>query len=124
MDMVSAALAALGFAGYLGWRERNLMIAMLAGNAGVAASGLTHPMGGVPAFISLWFLTFYLDRNRITARAIVTAAVPYVIGAIGWGLYIRHDPQLFVKLFGANAKGRFGLASPWSALVNDSSSVI
>jgi hypothetical protein len=128
MDMMCAALGFAGLAAYLALRECNLVGAMLAGNALVAASGLTHPCGIMP-FVGLWFLVFYFDRARLKGWLVAVAAVPYLAGAVAWGAYILQSPSLFWAQFVGNISGfageyssssRFlGLHSPWKALKDE-----
>lgn len=121
-DMMSAALGAAGLAAYLCLRERDFKWAILTSQSLIAACGLTHPNGGVAFFLGLLFLTFYFDRARLNWRHLGLAAIPYVIGAIGWGAYILQAPSDFVAQFTANAStgGRMsGLTSPLSAIKNE-----
>ena len=37
--------------------------------------------------------------------------MPYLVGAAGWGLYIRQAPHDFILQFGGNAAGRGGEAA-------------
>lgn len=103
MDMMSAALGFSGLAAYLALRERRFTLALLLGNALVCAAGLTHPVGGYLAFSGIAFLMLYYDRGRLRLSALGLAAVPYLAGAVGWGLYILQDPAGFVSQFGTNA---------------------
>jgi 4-amino-4-deoxy-L-arabinose transferase-like glycosyltransferase len=121
-DMMSAALGAAGLAAYLYLRERNFRWAILASQSLIAACGLTHPNGGVAFFVGLVFLTLYFDRARLRWQHLALAAIPYIIGAIGWGAYILQAPSDFVAQFTANAStgGRMsGLTSPLSAIKNE-----
>jgi 4-amino-4-deoxy-L-arabinose transferase-like glycosyltransferase len=121
-DMMSAALGAAGLAAYLYLRERNFNRAILASQSLIAACGLTHPNGGVAFFVGLLFLTLYFDRARLGWRHLGLAAIPYTVGAIGWGAYILQAPSDFVAQFTANAStgGRMsGLTSPLSAIKNE-----
>jgi len=116
MDMMCAALNFAAFASYLWLRERNFALAVLASNALIALSGLTHP-NGMLGFAGLAFLALYYDRRNIKWRHALMAAVPYLIGAASYWLYIRHDPALFLTQLSGNGGGRlWGLASPWAAL--------
>lgn len=118
MDMMNAALGFAACAVYLAMRERNFRLAVLASNTLVAASVFTHP-NGVLHFIGLMFLTLYLDRGRAKLRHALIAAVPYVIFAGGWGLYILESPSDFVSQFGANASGRWAGLSSLHAFVDE-----
>ncbi|HEY0100197.1 MAG TPA: glycosyltransferase family 39 protein [Pyrinomonadaceae bacterium] len=121
-DMMSAALGAAGLAAYLSLRERNFNWAILASQSLIAACGLTHPNGGVAFFFGLLFLTLYFDRTRLNWRHLGLAAIPYLLGALGWGAYILQAPSDFMAQFTANAStgGRMsGLTSPLSAIKNE-----
>jgi hypothetical protein len=128
MDMMCAALGFAGLAAYLGWRERNLTFAVLAGNTLVATSGLTHPCGILP-FAGLWLLLLYLDHARFQWRFLGIAAVPYLVGAAAWGSYILRNPSLFWVQFAGNISGfageysnvsrTSGLYAPWIAIKNE-----
>ena len=121
-DMMSAALGAAGLAAYLCLRERDFKWAIFASQSLVAACGLTHPNGGVAFFVGLLFLTLYFDRARLRWQHLGLAAIPYLVGAIGWGAYILQAPSDFMAQFTANAStgGRMsGLTSPLSAIKNE-----
>ena len=121
MDMMNAALGTAALAAYLCLRERHLAIAVLAGHSLVCASGLTHP-NGILYFASLLFLMIYFDRGRISWRNWALAAVPYCVGGLGWGLYIREDPASFLAQFTGNMRngGRLSyLRAPWAGVWND-----
>ncbi|MGE5487987.1 MAG: ArnT family glycosyltransferase [bacterium] len=122
MDMMAAALNFCGIAAYLALRERNLHGAVLAGNACAAASGLTHPVSGILAFLCQAILLLYFDRGRPGARLIAIAALPYVAGAAAWGAYILKDPAAFAAQFSTNAtmSGRLNaLHAPWMGVCNE-----
>jgi 4-amino-4-deoxy-L-arabinose transferase-like glycosyltransferase len=119
MDMMAAALGYAAFAVYLTFRERHLSRALVAAHALVAASVFTHP-NGVLACVGLWFLAVYFDRRQIRLSHLLPSAVPYVIGAIGWGTYIARNPAAFYAQFRGNASNRFaGLAAPFDALKSE-----
>ncbi len=114
-DMMSAALGFAALASYLRLRERNLFVAILTGEALVAASGLTHPVGGVLAFGALLFLSVYLDWRRIRMRHVMVAALPFIVGALGWGFYVKGNPLRLMAMLTDPA--RTGLViSPWLSL--------
>jgi len=121
MDMMNAALGMAGLAAYLSWREQHLPFALLAGHSLVCTSGLTHP-NGVLYFVSLLFLMLYLDRRRISWRNWGLAAVPYGVGALGWGSYVLKDPASFLAQFTGNMRngGRLSyLSAPWAGVWNE-----
>jgi hypothetical protein len=116
MDIMCAALGFAGLAAYLCVRERSLTMAVLASQSLVAASGFTHP-NGVMAFAGLTFLTLYFDRGRLKWKHVLLATVPYVVGAVAWGLYILQSPQSFAGQFLDQTAGRApGLTAPLTAL--------
>lgn len=117
MEVMGSALGFAGLAAYLWFRERNYSLAVLTGHSLVVAGGMTH-FNGVLALAGLIFLTFYFDRARFRWRHVSIAAAPYLVGAVGWGVYILQDPSLFFTQFRGNATvgGRMsGLTSPWLA---------
>ena len=117
MDMMCAALGFAAMALYLRFRERNLTLAVLGSQTLLAAGGFTHP-NAVMAFASVLFLTIYFDRSLLTWWHLVIAVIPYLLGGVGWGIYILQSPADFLAQFGANAKlNRVpGFISPWTAL--------
>jgi 4-amino-4-deoxy-L-arabinose transferase-like glycosyltransferase len=121
MDMMCAALGFTALAAYLSLREKHFAWAVIVSHTLVAASGLTH-FNGILHFAGLIFLTLYFDRRRIEWRTVALAAVPYVVGAMGWGLYILQDPAVFAAQFKANATtgGRLqGLSAPWLGFIHE-----
>ena len=125
MDMMCAALGLSGMAAYLALRERNLAWAMAAGHALVCASCLTHAAGVVHG-LALVVVTVVMDGRRLSVKLVAVAAVPYVVGLAGWGVYIAQDYEGFLRQFRGNISGlageagkagRFsGLTQPWVAL--------
>jgi len=125
MDMMCAALSFAGFAAYLTLRERNFTLAVLVSQTLIVLSGLTHPYGML-GLAGLVFLTLYFDRKQVRLRHIAIALIPYVVGAVCWGLYILQSPELFVSQWignataGTNNVGRLdGLLAPWSAVYRE-----
>ncbi len=107
MDMMSAALGSAALAVYFTLRERRFTLAVVSSHCLVAASGLTHPVGGVLAFAALAFLTLRMDRGRLRLAHVLFASLPYFAGTIGWGLYIMQEPGDFARQFSSNSAGRF-----------------
>jgi hypothetical protein len=119
MDMMSAALGLCAYAAYVTLRERRLVLAVFVSQALTCMSGLMHPHGGTLTFLGLLFVTLYFDRARLSWRHVAVAAVPYLVGALGWGAYISQDPQNFLTQFKGNATagGRASaLTHPWLGL--------
>jgi hypothetical protein len=116
-DISAFALQAAGFALYMHFRERSLDKAVLASQTCIMLSGMNHPNGGMLGLIGLCFLTFYLDGSRIRPRQYAIAAVPYIVGAVGWGAYILQDPNAFLSQYGYQTGMRFwGVHKPIAAL--------
>lgn len=121
MDMMCAALGFAALAAYLALRERNLGAAVFTSHALVMLSGLTHP-NGIIHLAGLVLVTLYFDRRRLRLAHIGLAAVPYLLGAVGWGLYIMQDPSSFIAQFSTNAKdgGRLvAFKTPWVGIINE-----
>ena len=121
MDMMCAALGYAGFATYLTLRQRSLKAAILASNGLIVLSGLTHP-NGVLYLAGLILITLYFDRRSLSAEHVAIAIVPYLLGAVGWGLYILQDPSAFSAQFASNARdgGRLvAMSKPWIGFINE-----
>ena len=115
MDMMAAALGSAGLAAFLSLREKHFMRAIWVSQACVAAAGLSHPQA-LGYFAGLLALTLYSDWRRIRFAHVWAASVPYLVGAVGWGLYIMRAPHDFILQFGGNAAGRFVPLSDPAAL--------
>jgi len=61
----------------------------------------------------LWF-----DARRVRFSTIGVAAVPYLVGAAGWGAYIAKNPAVFWMQFRGDATNRFITGSFLQALWN------
>jgi hypothetical protein len=103
MDAMCMALGLGGIAAYIALRENSLWAAILISQGCVVASGLTHP-NGIIWFVGLWLLTLGFDRARLRPTLLVLAAVPYVVGAVGWGSFIAQDPKDFKTQFLGNIR--------------------
>jgi 4-amino-4-deoxy-L-arabinose transferase-like glycosyltransferase len=115
-DMMCAGLGSAGLAAYLWLRSRNLSLALLVGNALIAASGMTHP-NGMLYFASLLFLVWSFDRRNVKWIHVGAGAVPYLAGATIWSMYILQSPSDFIAQFGSNARTRTsGITSPWAVI--------
>ena len=124
-DVLCAALGTLGWATYLRWRERSLLLAILAGNALAATACMAHACGTLYA-AGLLLLTIYFDRRRLRWPALPCIAAPYLGVLAAWGLYILQAPSQFRTQFVGNINGigrEFtgvsrlqGLASPLAGL--------
>lgn len=119
MDMLAATFGMAGLVAYLRFREPRFSLAVFLSQTLIVCGGLTHPMAGL---VYLGSVIYFFVRNRdwrhIGALHIALAAVPYIVGAAGWGAYIMQDPQLFRKIFfGVNVSGRMnGFLNPVKAL--------
>jgi hypothetical protein len=105
MDVMALAFGYSAIAVYLTLREGNLKRAIAASHTLAAMAVFTHPNGAVPALL-LVLATWHLDRRRLTLTAAVPAAVPYLLLAAGWGVYIAQDPSAWRAQFLSNASGR------------------
>ena len=112
MDMMCAALGATGLAAYLLLRERSLPWAMVAANACIAASGLTHP-NGILYLVALGCILMMFDRRRIGWRHLALSGVPYLVALALWLPYVMKAPDLFrIQLLGNTAGRDTAFAAP------------
>lgn len=110
MDMMSAALGSAGLACYLALRERNFALSLFVSHGLIVASGLTHHFG-ILWLIGNIFLVLYFDKKKLNLRHLGLVSIPYLVGAIGWGLYILQSPALFLSQFTGNAASDNRLAA-------------
>jgi hypothetical protein len=118
MDMLTAAFGFGALGSYLLLRERNVSWAVFVSQSLVVCSGMTHPNGVIHA-VGLLFLTLYLDARSIRPRHLLIAALPYLVAAGAWVLFISRDVEAFRSQFAFNASqgGRFnGFVHPLAAL--------
>jgi hypothetical protein len=118
-EIMSAALAILASAAYLFLRDRSLSAAVFTSHALMTLSGLTHPVGGMVWMPCLFGLQFWLDGRRLRWKDYALGALPYLLGALGWGAYILQDPAEFQRQFFriSLSEHRFaGFADPITAL--------
>jgi hypothetical protein len=125
MDMMCAALGSAAIAVWLELRGTAPRLAFFAAHALAAAAVLTHPCGVLFA-AALLLVSLSMSGWRIRPADLLISAIPYVIGAALWGLYIAQAPADFYSQFFGNISGfageylrrtRFnGLASPWRAI--------
>jgi hypothetical protein len=106
MDIVAAAFETGALALYMVLRQRNLNLAVLASQVLIVAAGMCHPLAAVGA-LDLLVFTIYFDRQRLRWRHLGLAIIPYLCGAVGWGLYIGKAPSTFMAQFGGNASDRW-----------------
>ena len=121
MDMMCLALGTSGLASYVVLRKSHFPLAVFLSNTLVVLSGLTHAVG-IMYFCGLVFLTLFQDWRKLRWRHLALAAVPYFVGAVGWGAYIMQDPGGFREQMHGNfvvtsqAAGMPAVFSPLAAL--------
>jgi 4-amino-4-deoxy-L-arabinose transferase-like glycosyltransferase len=108
-DVMTAALGFCGLAFYMVLREKRFRPALLVSWLLVTLSALTHPMGSVHIG-ALAVGILLLDRKRLRLMDFGIMAIPPIIGALGWGLYIIQAPDVFLQQFGKNLSSRSGLS--------------
>ena len=124
MDMMSAALSSAAFAAFMYLREKNFTRAIFVSSILTAINVFTHPTG-VLAFVGLIFLVLYFDWKRVKWWHFAVAAIPFLIGAGLWGIYILKAPSLFLSQFGGNVNGinrterLAGIYSLWASFKNE-----
>jgi hypothetical protein len=105
-DMMSLAFCFAAYAGYHWWRTSNFSIALFAASACAMVAGLTHPNAGLLTLIGL-AVFIWPDRSRLRWRHALICAIPFLLGAAAWGLYIARDLEAFRGQMGSNSSGRF-----------------
>ena len=117
MDMQCAALGIAAIAVYLSRREESLGSALFWSYALATMSVLTH-QSGLGYWLGLAFVTLYFDRRRLSLKMLALAAIPCLIGGLGWGAYIAQDPNAFVaQMRGTMAIGEQAFeAGHWSSI--------
>ncbi len=117
-DMMCAGWGSLSLAIYLGRRERNFGQAFFWANVALACCFFTHP--NAILFAALFALLVWVhDRRLLRIRTLISGAVPYLVGAAVWLVYISRDPSAFrAQLMGnADRQERFGnFLHPWHAI--------
>ncbi len=106
MDMLCAALGETAMAVYILLFRSRPGLALVLANTLVAAAAFTHPVGGVLSFLGFWTLALSLNHRLPPLKWLAAAAIPYVLGAGLWVLYISQDPAAFQAQFSANASSR------------------
>ena len=113
---MTVALGWSGVAAYLYLRERSFPLAVLVSQSLAAMACFTHPNGVILALI-LAAATLWFDRKLVRAGAVALAAVPYLVCAAGWALYISRSPSDFLAQFLGQAADRGPtIATPLAAL--------
>lgn len=108
-DMMCAGWGSLALALYLCLREHGLRRAFLWANVAMACCFFTHP--NVVLFAVLFALLLWrYDRKNLRIQTLLLGAVPYLVGAAMWLVYIGKDPSAFHAQLTDNAdeRGRFG----------------
>jgi len=128
MDMACAALGSSAIAVWLSLGAASPRWALLVGHSLTAAAVFTHPCGALFA-VALLLISLSLTRWRIRPADLLLIALPYLIGAALWGLYIAEAPADFQSQFIGNTSGfageyiprarSNGLASPFRAILDE-----
>jgi 4-amino-4-deoxy-L-arabinose transferase-like glycosyltransferase len=94
MDMMCAGFGTSAIAAYLALRQQSLKSALFWSHVLFTMAILTHPVG-----LGYWLgtvpLILYFDRRSLSFKLVLIAAVPCLIGAAAWGMYIAQDPSAF-----------------------------
>ena len=128
MDMMCAALGSAAIAAWLKLRIAVPRLAVLVGHSLAAAAIFTHPCGVLFA-AALVLISLSLTGWRMRPSDLLIAALPYLIAAALWGVYIAQAPADFRSQFFGNAsgfageytdRGRLnGLGSPGRAILDE-----
>jgi len=115
MDMACAALGSSAIAAWLSLRTASPRWALLAGHSLTAAAIFTHPCGALFA-VALLLISLSLTGWRVVPTDLLVIALPYLIAAGLWGLYIAQAPADFQSQFIGNTSGFAGEYSPRARL--------
>jgi hypothetical protein len=118
MDTLSALFGTAALLTYLRWRSTNFTKCIFVSQCSLALAGLSHPMAGM-VYMTAFAVIFLVNRDwkQLTLTRVAVAALPYLVGAGAWGLYIAQDSAAFAKQFGANTSGRLnGVWAPWRSV--------
>ncbi len=111
-DVLCGAFGLAGLAVFLALRESRWLLSLFLANTFIAASGFTHP-NGLFHFFGLAVLVLWFDRRRLNVPALAMAALPYLLFALGWGLYIAQDVNAFTLQMKSN-----GTNDRWTSTLN------
>ncbi len=114
MDMMCETFGAAGIASYLLLREKHWRLGLWIANVSIALAVFTHP-NGLIFFLSVAFLVFYYDRDRVSWRDWVVVT-PYLVLAVAWGFYVSDRPDYFLAQFSANSGARGGVR--WEGFIH------
>jgi hypothetical protein len=94
MDMMCAALGQAALAGFVWLRDTNWSRAVIVAGCLGAGSLFCHPMGAVMNLMIV--AVILLNSREFRWTAIVAASVPYLAGALLYGIYIMQAPSIFL----------------------------
>lgn len=102
MESMVLALSVVSWAAYLHLRRSDLARAVLVSHTLLALACFAHPNAAL--FGVGWLYLFWRhDRTRVSLRLLAVSALPYLLLAAAWGIYIAQSPDDFVAQFFANA---------------------
>ncbi len=108
MDMMSASLGVLGVAVFLKLQQSNYTRAVVLATLCSAAAAFTHPIGGLISMAVVGLAMLWYSDGRLRWWHVALAAVPYLVFAALWGIYIAQAPDVFRKQFLEISRGRLG----------------
>ncbi len=94
MDIMCVGFGSLGLAAYVRWHLTNARLAIFSGHTLAALAVFSHPVGIVWA-VALLLAMWFFDRRLLSFRLLVIGALPYLLGASAWGVYIAQDTAAF-----------------------------
>lgn len=95
-DIVCAGLNTAAVAAYIGWRATRFTLAVVAANACLALSAITHPNALVGLVGWVMLVVGSGDWRRVRLRHAVLGALPYVVAFGLWALMIDGRWSMFV----------------------------
>lgn len=111
MDLMCVALGLSALAAYLHFRESRFLLAMAASSCLATLAMVTHPNGLFSTLILTGFVV-WLDRGRLHFRTLLVAAIPALLIAGAWALYIVQEPGLFLAQIHSQSSFLSFLGSP------------
>lgn len=104
MDMMCLSLGMSGQAVYMVSREKHFAWSLFLSHLLTGLSGLTHPNSLIP-LVGLIILQAAFDWKRIRVRYLALIALPYVLCAAAYAVYILQAPAAFSAQIAANNVG-------------------
>ncbi len=111
-EAATNALMLCSIAAYLHFRERSYSSAVLASQILAATAAFTHP-NALFVVLSMAVVAWRFDRKHCRPVYFLLAAIPYLVFAALWAIYIMQAPRDFMAQFLPNV----GYAERWKGIL-------